>query len=57
MSQIFTVATVECQLQRFQCPLITLFIVGGKGLPPYGPCYAVGRQPFSDMDEQYVSNL
>ncbi len=29
-----------------------LFIVGGKGLPPYGPCYAVGRQPFADMDEQ-----
>jgi len=27
-----------------------LFIFGGKGLPPYDPCYAVGRHPFADMD-------
>jgi len=30
--------------------LLTLFIVGGKGLQPYGPCYAVGWQPFADME-------
>jgi len=27
-----------------------LFIYGGKGLPPYGPYSAVGRQPFADKD-------
>ena len=25
------------------------FMAGGKGLSPYGPCNAVGRQPFADL--------
>jgi hypothetical protein len=28
----------------------------GKGLPPYGPCYPLGRQTVADMGGHYASN-